>query len=142
MTKGDGLDLLKPFLPGLEAALDDPDVSEIMINGPGNVWLEGHGRLSQIDAPASSKPTRRAPPRSPRPRPPTATRPRRGIPWRPMPPHTRPSVATAQTWPNARAAGGRTREPWPSVRVSSSRPASTSLCRAGVLRKGPEASGI
>ena len=49
---GDGLDLLKPFLPGLEAALDDPDVSEIMINGPGNVWLEGHGRLRSIDAPA------------------------------------------------------------------------------------------
>ena len=49
---GDGLDLLKPFLPGLEAALDDPDVSEIMINGPGNVWLEGHGRLRPIDAPA------------------------------------------------------------------------------------------
>ena len=48
----DKLDLLKPFLPGLETALDDPDVSEIMINGPGNVWLEGHGRLSQIDAPA------------------------------------------------------------------------------------------
>ena len=52
MSRGDGLDLLKPFLPGLEAALEDPDVSEIMINGPGNVWLEGHGRLSQIDAPA------------------------------------------------------------------------------------------
>ena len=51
MSKGDGLDLLKPFLPGLEAALEDPDVSEIMINGPGNVWLEGHGRLTQIDAP-------------------------------------------------------------------------------------------
>ena len=49
---GDGLDLLKPFLPGLEAALDDPDVSEIMINGPGNVWLEGHGRLRPIEAPA------------------------------------------------------------------------------------------
>ena len=48
---GDGLDLLKPFLPGLEAALDDPDVSEIMINGPGNVWLEEHGRLRPIDAP-------------------------------------------------------------------------------------------
>ena len=45
---GDGLDLLKPFLPGLEAALDDPDVSEIMINGPGNVWLEGHGRLRPL----------------------------------------------------------------------------------------------
>ena len=52
MSSGDGLDLLKPFLPGLEAALDDPDVSEIMINGPGNVWLEGHGRLRQIAAPA------------------------------------------------------------------------------------------
>ena len=51
MTTGDGLELLKPFLPGLEAALEDPDVSEIMINGPGNVWLEGHGRLRQIDAP-------------------------------------------------------------------------------------------
>ena len=33
MSSGDGLDLLKPFLPGLEAALEDPDVSEIMING-------------------------------------------------------------------------------------------------------------
>ena len=52
MSSGDGLDLLKPFLPGLEAALEDPDVSEIMINGPGNVWLEGHGRLRPIDAPA------------------------------------------------------------------------------------------
>ena len=52
MSSGDGLDLLKPFLPGLEAALDDPDVSEVMINGPGNVWLEGHGRLRQIPAPA------------------------------------------------------------------------------------------
>ena len=45
MSRQDALDLLKPFLPGLEAALADPDVSEIMINGPGNVWLEGHGRL-------------------------------------------------------------------------------------------------
>ena len=37
---GDGLDPPKPLFPGLEAALDDPYVSEIMINGPGNVWLE------------------------------------------------------------------------------------------------------
>ena len=51
----DGLDLLKPFLPGLEAALDDPDVSEIMINGPGNVWLEGHGRLRPIEAPRARR---------------------------------------------------------------------------------------
>ena len=52
MSSGNGLDLLKPFLPGLEAALEDPDVSEIMINGPGNVWLEGHGRLRPLAAPA------------------------------------------------------------------------------------------
>ena len=51
MSEHDALDLLKPFLPGLEAALADPDVSEIMINGPGNVWLEGHGRLTKLDAP-------------------------------------------------------------------------------------------
>ena len=51
---GDGQDLLKPFLPGLEAALDDPDVSEIMINGPGDVWIEGHGRLRPIEAPLLS----------------------------------------------------------------------------------------
>ena len=44
---GDGLDLLKPFLPGLEAALDDPDVSEIMINGPGSVWLEATAGCGQ-----------------------------------------------------------------------------------------------
>ena len=29
MSRHDALDLLKPFLPGLEAALADPDVSEI-----------------------------------------------------------------------------------------------------------------
>ena len=48
---GDGLELLIPFLPGLEAALEDPDVSEIMINGPRNVWVEGHGKLSPYPAP-------------------------------------------------------------------------------------------
>ena len=31
--------------------------------------------------------------------------------WRPMPPHTPASVATAQSWPNARAAGGRAKRP-------------------------------
>ena len=35
MSSGNGLDLLKPFLPGLEAAIEDPDVSEIMINRAG-----------------------------------------------------------------------------------------------------------
>ena len=41
-----------PFLPGLENILDDDDVSELMINGPGNVWVERSGAgLSAIEAP-------------------------------------------------------------------------------------------
>ena len=47
----DGLELLKPFLPGLEGVLEDPEVSEIMINGPHNVWIEGHGKLYSHEAP-------------------------------------------------------------------------------------------
>jgi len=38
------LEDLSPFLPGLEALLDDMDVSEIMINGPRNVWVERAGQ--------------------------------------------------------------------------------------------------
>ena len=51
--------------------------------------------------------------------------------WRPMPPHTPPTVTTAQSWPTARAAGGHAREPRPGVSVCSSRPASAVLFRAG-----------
>ena len=40
MSAASGLEHLKPFLPGLESALEDSEVSEIMINGPGNVWIE------------------------------------------------------------------------------------------------------
>ena len=37
------LEDLRPFLPGLGNLLDDMDVSELMINGPGNVWVERAG---------------------------------------------------------------------------------------------------
>ena len=47
-----GLDYLRPFLHGLEAVLDDPDVSEIMINRPGIVWVERGGAMTRIQAPA------------------------------------------------------------------------------------------
>ena len=47
MSAASGLEHLKPFLPGLESALEDSEVSEIMINGPGNVWVERAGRLSR-----------------------------------------------------------------------------------------------
>ncbi|MFY0583700.1 CpaF family protein [Cystobacter fuscus] len=37
---------LKPVLPHL----DDPTVSEIMINGPNDIWIERKGKVSKIDA--------------------------------------------------------------------------------------------
>ena len=43
---------LKPFLPGLEEALDDETVSEVMINEPGTVFVERAGRMAPLDAPA------------------------------------------------------------------------------------------
>ena len=42
---------LKPFLPGLEAALDDEAVSEVMINGPGTAFVERDGRMAAVDVP-------------------------------------------------------------------------------------------
>ena len=54
-TMSDGLELLKPFLPGLEDVLEDPEVSEIMINGPHNVWIEGHGKTLFPRGPAADR---------------------------------------------------------------------------------------
>ena len=51
MMRASGVGHLTPFLPGLEALLEDPEVSEIMINGPGNVWVERAGRLEPHEAP-------------------------------------------------------------------------------------------
>ena len=43
-------------LGALEPLLGDPDVTEIMVNGPGRVWIERHGALVRVpvdlDAPA------------------------------------------------------------------------------------------
>ena len=46
-----GMDYLRPFLPGLESVLEDEDVSEIMINGPRNVWVESQGEIRPHPAP-------------------------------------------------------------------------------------------
>ena len=51
MTATRGMDYLRPFLPGLESILEDEDVSEIMINGPGNVWIERAGVIRTHPAP-------------------------------------------------------------------------------------------
>ena len=42
---------LKPFLPGLEATLDDEAVSEMMVNGPGTAFVERDGRMAAVDLP-------------------------------------------------------------------------------------------
>ena len=52
MKRASGVGHLAPFLPGLKSLLGDPEVSEIMINGPGNVWVERAGRLEPHEAPA------------------------------------------------------------------------------------------
>ncbi len=52
MNRASGIDHLKPFFPGLESILDDLEVSELMINGPHNVWIEKAGRLSPHEAPS------------------------------------------------------------------------------------------
>ena len=52
MSAAGGMDYLRPFLPGLESVLEDEDVSEIMINGPGNVWVESRGAIREHPAPA------------------------------------------------------------------------------------------
>ena len=45
-----GIADLKPFLPGLEAVLDDEEVSEVMVNGPGAVFVERAGRVAPLPA--------------------------------------------------------------------------------------------
>ena len=45
------LEDLKPFLPGLESVLDDDEVSELMVNGPGTVFVERAGRMSAMTIP-------------------------------------------------------------------------------------------
>ena len=42
---------LKRFLPALEAVLDDEAVSEVMVNGPGTVFVGRAGRISALEAP-------------------------------------------------------------------------------------------
>ena len=46
-----GIADLKPFLPGLEDVLDDEEVSEVMINGPGAVFVERRGKMTPHGAP-------------------------------------------------------------------------------------------
>ena len=42
MAEVSGLGVLEPLLA-------DPAVSEVMVNGPGRVWVERHGRLERVD---------------------------------------------------------------------------------------------
>jgi pilus assembly protein CpaF len=41
---------LRAFLKPVVPYLDDPNVSEIMINGPTDIWIERKGKVSKVDA--------------------------------------------------------------------------------------------
>ena len=41
---------LRVFLEPIGALMADPDVGEIMINGPSNIWVERKGRIEKTDA--------------------------------------------------------------------------------------------
>ncbi len=56
MSDKRGMDYLLPFLPGLESVLEDEDISEIMINGPRNVWIESRGEIRPHPAPGLDGP--------------------------------------------------------------------------------------
>ena len=43
-------DSLRAFLKPVVGFLDDPDVSEILINGPKEIWVERRGKLSRTEA--------------------------------------------------------------------------------------------
>ena len=42
-------DSLRAFLKPILPFLDDPDVSEIMVNGPEDIWIERKGKVSKTD---------------------------------------------------------------------------------------------
>ena len=44
-----GFEMILPFLRPIQAHILDPDVSEIMVNGPGQVFVERGGYLEQIE---------------------------------------------------------------------------------------------
>ena len=41
-------DVILPFLRPIEGLINDPDVSEIMVNGPARVFIERSGRLEEV----------------------------------------------------------------------------------------------
>jgi len=55
-----GNDFLVLFLEPVRACLEDDDVSEILINGPGAVYIEKKGALRRVDARFASEPALRA----------------------------------------------------------------------------------
>jgi pilus assembly protein CpaF len=41
-------DVIIPFLRPIEPFLRDPDISDILVNGPGHVFIEKHGRVESV----------------------------------------------------------------------------------------------
>lgn len=55
-----GISYLSMFLEPVKPWLDDPAVSEIMINGPANIYVEKGGHLAKVDSAFPSEPALQA----------------------------------------------------------------------------------
>ncbi|MBM2811851.1 MAG: hypothetical protein HW416_2610 [Chloroflexi bacterium] len=54
-----GFDLILPFLRPIAHLIQDPDVSEVMVNGSQRVFVERAGEIHAIDGVVSHRPQRR-----------------------------------------------------------------------------------
>ena len=50
-----GVSYLAMFLEPVKPWLDDPAVSEIMINGPSNIYIEKSGHVEKVDSAFASQ---------------------------------------------------------------------------------------
>ena len=41
-------DFILPYLRPIEHLILDPDISEVMVNGPRHVFVEKHGRVEEV----------------------------------------------------------------------------------------------
>ena len=52
LPEGDGVDpFLEAYLQPFRGWLDQPDVTELLVNRPGEVWIEQRGRMTRHEAP-------------------------------------------------------------------------------------------
>ena len=50
-----GFELILPFLRPIQHLILDPEISEIMVNGPEHVFIERAGRVEAVPGPGAGK---------------------------------------------------------------------------------------